>query len=74
MLLWVVEVVEVMEVVEVVVEVHKEVYIKVWEWKIVLPHHHLGISLFQEKSGLLCPIKYNGCKTGQSNRQSPSKN
>jgi hypothetical protein len=51
MLLWVMEVVEVVEalevveVVEVVVEVHKEVYIKVWEWKIFLPHHHLGILL-----------------------------
>ncbi len=77
MLLWVVEAVEaveVVEVVEVVVEVHKEVYIKVWEWKIFLPHHHLGILLYQEKSGLLCPIKYNGCKTRQRNRQSPSNN
>jgi hypothetical protein len=70
----VVEAVEVVEVVEVMVEVHKEVYIKVWEWKIFLPHHHLGISLFHVKSGLLCPIKYNGCKTGQRTRQSPSNN
>jgi hypothetical protein len=26
-------------------EMHKEVYIKVWEWKIFLPHHHLVILL-----------------------------